>query len=48
MLKVLLNKNFAKLSYLHIAEKFGGKIFANVVKVIISSMHSLKQDKKIE
>ena len=44
--KFLLNKNFAKPSYLCIAEKVHEKNFANVVKVATSSMQSLTQDKK--
>ena len=45
--KFLLDKYFTKPSYLCITEKFDGKIYANAVKVAISSMQSLIQDKKL-
>ena len=40
---ISLDKNFAKPSYLCIAEKFRGKV---LIKVTISSIQSLVQDKK--
>ena len=44
--KFSLDKNFVKPRCLCIAEIFGGINFANAVKVAISSMQSLTQDKK--
>ena len=40
MCEISLDKNFAKPRYLCIAEKFVENIFANAVKVTISSMQS--------
>ena len=39
------DKNFANSSFLCIAEKLSGKNFANAVKVAISSMQCLTQNK---
>ena len=44
-MKYSLDINFAKPSYLCIAEKFHGKNFANAVKIAMYSMRSLMQDK---